>query len=158
MSPMDELALIRIRLALQDLNATFNYTLDHDRIDELVDLFTEDAVYTHGERRSLGRAEIRALFAARRAAGSRTTRHMSTDLLLQIDSATAASGHSVCMTFAADSAPPISPAAPFLVADFEDQYRLCSDGRWRIAARHIRRIFTATGNRAPVGTPPGESA
>jgi ketosteroid isomerase-like protein len=158
MSAMDELDVIRIRLALQDLNATFNYALDHDRIDQLLDLFTEDAVYTHGERRSVGRTEIRALFAARGAAGVRTTRHMSADLLLQIESASAAGGHSVCMTFAADSAPPISPAAPFLVADFEDQYRLCSDGRWRIASRHIRRIFTATGNPGPVGTRAGVSS
>ena len=155
MSSVDELGLISIRLALQDLNARFNYTLDHDLIDELVDLFTEDAVYTHGERRSAGRAAIRALFAARRAAGTRTTRHMSADLLLKIDSASSASGHSVCMTFAADSAPPVSPATPYLVADFEDQYRLCSDGRWRFAVRHIRRIFTATGNPGPVGARSG---
>ena len=59
MSPMDELSLIRIRLALQDLNATFTYALDHDRIDELVDLFTEDADYVeHSFGRFKGREAI----------------------------------------------------------------------------------------------------
>lgn len=39
---------------------------------------------------------------------------------------------------------------PHLVADFEDRYRLCDDGRWRIAERHIRRIFEAPDNPGPV--------
>jgi SnoaL-like protein len=148
---MDELALIRVRFALQDLNTAFGYLLDHDRIDDLVELFTEEAVYTHGERRSVGRAAIRALFDSRQAAGARTTRHMSTGLTLHIDSASTARGSSVCMTFAHDGLPPVTPATPYLVADFEDQYQLCPDGRWRIARRDIRRIFTAAGNPGPVG-------
>jgi hypothetical protein len=153
MTTLDELARVRNRSALQDLNSAFNYCLDHGRIDELADLFTEDAVYTHGERRSVGRRAIHALFQDRLAAGVRTTRHMSTGLMLYFDNPSTARGHSVCMTFAADCPPPISPASPYLVADFEDEYRYCSDGRWRIAVRHIHRIFAATGNHGPVGAP-----
>jgi ketosteroid isomerase-like protein len=148
---VDELQSIAIRLALQDLNARFCQHLDHDRLDELVDLFTEDAVYTHGERRSTGRRAIHALFAVRAAAGVRTTRHLSSGLLLQIDSESAARGESVCLTFAQDAAPPITPATPYLVADFIDVYRRCADGQWRIAARDIRRIFAAAGNAGPQG-------
>jgi ketosteroid isomerase-like protein len=151
MIPMDDLTHIRIRFALQDLNNLFCYTLDHDRVEELADLFTEDAVYTHGERRSDGRAAIRTLFEARRAAGVRTARHLSTGLMLQIDSATAARGRSVCLTFAHDGPPPVTPATPYLVADFEDEYRACADGQWRISRRDIRRIFMAEGNPGPVG-------
>jgi hypothetical protein len=44
------------------------------------------------------------------------------------------------MSFAADGVPPL-PAKPFLVADFIDNYRLDSDGRWRIATRHIDPVF-----------------
>jgi hypothetical protein len=149
---VDELAEIRIRLALQDLNAAFTHNLDHDQVDALAGLFTEDALYTHGERRSEGRAAIRALFAARTASGPRTTRHLATGLMLQIDSESAASGTSVCLTFASDGLPPFTPATPYLVADFRDRYRLCADGRWRIAARDIRRIFAAAGNPGPVGS------
>ena len=152
---MDGLQSIQIRLALEDLNTGFTHYLDHDRIDELVDLFTEDAIYTHGERRSEGRATIRALFERRAAAGVRTCRHLSTGLRLEIDHATAARGTSVCLTFAYDGPPPVTPATPFLVADFDDAYRLCADGKWRFAARHIRRIFTAANNSGPVA---GESA
>jgi|SRR5580658_2926396 ketosteroid isomerase-like protein len=148
---MDEIAAIGIRFALQDLNTAFTYFLDHDRIDELADLFTDDALYTHGARESQGRAAIRALFEARRSAGVRTCRHMSTGLMLEIESESSAHGCSVCLTFAYDGAPPVTPATPYLVADFEDRYRLCTDGRWRIAVRHIRRVFTAAENRGPVG-------
>ena len=148
---MDELAQIRIRLALEALNTAFTHCLDHDRLDELVDLFTEDAVYTHGERRSEGRAAIRAAFLARKGAGVRTVRHITSGLRLSIESDTKATGTSVCLTFAYDGPPPVTPATPYLVADFEDEYRRCEDGRWRITVRHIRRIFVGEGNTGPQG-------
>ena len=148
---MDDLTLIRIRLALQDLNAAFTDNLDHGRLDELVDLFTEDALYTHAQRRSEGREEIRKLFVARAAAGVRTVRHLASGLRVEVDSATAARGTSVCLTFAFDGPAPAPHATPHLVADFEDVYRLCDDGKWRFAVRHIHRIFVAEDNTGPVG-------
>ena len=148
---MDDLSRIRIRLALEDLNTDYTHFLDHNRIEDLVGLFTEDAIYTHAARRSEGRAAIRALFEARAAAGVRTWRHLSAGLKLHIESEEAARGSSVCLTFAFDGPPPVVPATPYLVADFEDVYRRCPDGRWRIAVRHIHRIFAAAGNLTPVG-------
>lgn len=150
---VDELEAIRVRFALEDLNTAFTYYLDHNRVDELAALFTEDAVYSHDTRRSQGREEIRALFVARTALGPRTARHLYSGLRLDVQSADHASGTSVCMTFASDGAPPIAHALPYLVADFEDLYRRCSDGKWRIAARHIRRVFAAANNPGPVGQP-----
>jgi ketosteroid isomerase-like protein len=148
---MDDLALIKIRFALADLNTAFTHALDHGKLDELVDLFTEDALYTHAKRRSEGREEIRRLFVARAAAGVRTVRHLASGLRLEIDSATTARGTSVCLTFAHDDDSPVPHATPHLVADFEDQYRLCEDGKWRFAVRHIQRIFVAADNTGPVG-------
>ena len=52
------LNLLETRLALEALNTDFCHFLDHGDIDALVELFTEDAVYTHGSRRSSGRSEI----------------------------------------------------------------------------------------------------
>jgi ketosteroid isomerase-like protein len=148
---MDDLALIKIRFALEDLNKAFTHNLDHGKLDELVDLFTEDALYTHAKRRSEGREEIRELFVARAAAGARTVRHLASGLRLEIDSPTAARGTSVCLTFAHDGESPAPDATPHLVADFEDVYRLCGDGKWRFAVRHIHRIFAATDNSGPAG-------
>jgi len=133
---------LRVRLALEDLNSAFAHHLDQGEIDRLVDLFTADAVYTHGERVSEGRDEIEALFLRRQANGPRTSRHLISGLRITIASPTDATGSSVCLSFAADGRPPL-PAKPFLVADFIDRYRLESDGRWRFAERHIHRVFTS---------------
>ena len=138
------------RLALEDLNTDFVYFLDHDEVDALIDLFCDDAIYTHGERRSEGRSEIAELFRKRAASGTRTARHISSGLRLNIESATQARGTSVCLTFAGDSAPPL-PAKPLLVADFIDVYRLCDDGKWRFQRRDIQRIFVDPAHPDPVG-------
>jgi hypothetical protein len=133
-------ATLAIRLALEDLNAAFTHHLDHGEIEALVALFTADAIYTHGARVSSGRAEIDALFRQRIAKGPRTTRHIYSGLRFAIESDHAASGTSVCLSFAADGMPPL-PARPFLVADFVDRYRRDDDGCWRFAERHIHRVF-----------------
>ena len=154
---MDALARIEIRLSIEDLNSAFTSHLDHNQVDELVALFTEDALYTHGERVSRGRAEIHTLFQKRSvsgapgASGVRTARHLYSGLQIEIISDTEATGRSVCMTFAFDGPPPVGTTVPHLVADFEDRYRLCTDGRWRFAERRIERIFVAPGNSGPVG-------
>lgn len=142
---------IEMRLAIEALNADFCYFLDHGLVAELAELFTEDAEYRHGDRISRGREEIRTLFTARLAAGVRTSRHLQTGLRINLIDECRAEGRSVCLTFAADSLPPITPAVPFLVADFIDEYRLGSDGCWRISKRHIERIFTDIDNVGPVG-------
>jgi len=143
--------LVAIRLALTDLNNDFCFFLDNGLIDELVDLFCEDTVYTHGERVSVGREEVRRLFACRRGAKTRTSRHIQTGMRFQVADRIHAAGQSVCLTFGANARPPVSPAEPYLVADFTDEYRRCSDGRWRIQKRHIERIFTAQSNKGPEG-------
>lgn len=144
--------LIDIRHALEDLNAAFTHNLDHGKTDALVDLFTEGALYTHGERRSEGRAAIEALFRNRTARGPRTSRHIYSGLVLDIEHADRARGSSVCLSFAQDGSPPL-PATPFLVADFDDVYVRCDDGRWRIAERHITRVFVGSQFAGPVGHP-----
>lgn len=141
--------LIEIRFAIEDLNSAFTHHLDHGEIDALVELFTDDALYTHGERRSEGREEIAALFR-KRAAGVRTSRHLCSGLRIEIESAGSATGTSVCLSFADDGAPPL-PATPFLVADFDDVYVCGDDGRWRFRERRISRVFVGAGNAAPFG-------
>lgn len=143
---------VETTLALERLNADFCHFLDHDKLDELVDLFSKDADYSHGKRYSKGRTEIRELFTKRtKGEQIRTSRHLQTGLRFELCGPDRATGSSVCLTFAVDGPPPATPATPFLVADFIDEYVRCEDGRWRIQKRHIERIFTATGNTGPVG-------
>jgi hypothetical protein len=147
---LDETARLAIRIALEELNAAFAYHLDHGDVDTVAALFTEDAVYKHGARRAVGRAEIEALLRKRTAGGPRTSRHIYSGLRFKIENANRATGTSVCLSFAADGLPPL-PATPFLVADFEDRYEFGTDGRWRFKSRHIERVFVAPENTGPVG-------
>ena len=146
---MDVQQRLQIRLAIEDLNTAFTHCLDHNQVAELVELFTPDALYTHGARESRGRPAIAALFGAR-SARLRTARHLYSGLSVDIEDTSHARGRCVCMTFAFDGPPPVRNTIPHLVADFEDRYLLCDDGRWRIAARHIERIFEAPDNPGPL--------
>jgi hypothetical protein len=152
---LDELEKLTIRVALEDLNTAFCHHLDHNDVEPLIDLFTEDVYYTHGTRISRGREEIAKLFRARSAGPLRTSRHMYSGLKIEIESATRARGTSVCMTFGVFGEPPLSPAIPTLVADFVDAYERGADGKWRFKERHIHRIFVAPDNSGPLGQQTG---
>jgi hypothetical protein len=142
---MNEADRLKNRMLLEDLNAAFAYYLDHHQIEPLVELFTANARYSHGERLTEGRDALRALFTARCAPVVRTTRHLYSGLRIVIEDERTATGRSVCMAFAANQAPPIGFCTPHLVADFIDEYVLDADGRWRIKKRDIQRIFAASG-------------
>lgn len=142
---------IEIRLALEDLNTAFCHHLDHDEVESLLELFTDDVYYTHGTRVSRGKADLEKVFRSRSATETRTARHLYSGLKLDIESATRARGTSVCLTFGAYGEPPLTPAIPTLVADFVDEYVRGGDGKWRIKERHIHRIFVAPDNLGPLG-------
>jgi hypothetical protein len=148
---LDELERLRIRVALEDLNTAFCYHLDHNEVEALLALFTDDVFYTHGPRRTNGKAELERVFRSRTATSPRTSRHLYSGLKLDIESATRARGTCVCMTFGQNGEPPLAPAIPILVADFEDVYVRGDDGRWRIRERHIRRIFVDSPQSGPLG-------
>ncbi|HVS24977.1 MAG TPA: nuclear transport factor 2 family protein [Gammaproteobacteria bacterium] len=142
---------LKIRVALEDLNTAFCYHLDHNEVEALLQLFTEDVLYTHGSRRTNGKAELEKVFRSRTATSPRTSRHLYSGLRLEIESATHARGTSVCMTFGQNGVPPLAPAVPILVADFADVYERGADGHWRIRDRHIDRIFVDSHASAPLG-------
>jgi hypothetical protein len=149
--PLEEIEKLTIRVALEDLNTAFCYHLDHNEVDALLALFTDDVYYTHGSRVSRGKGELEKVFRSRSAAEVRTARHLYSGLKLDIESATKARGSCVCMTFAAYGEPPLMPAIPILVADFVDAYERGGDGKWYIKERHIERIFVAPDNTGPIG-------
>ena len=150
-TPLSALERLEIRVALEELNTAFCYHLDHNEVEALLELFTDDVFYTHGPRRTHGKAELEQVFRSRTATSPRTARHMYSGLKLAIESGSRARGTCVCMTFAQNGEPPLAPAIPILVADFEDVYERGADGRWRFRERHIHRIFVDSPTSAPVG-------
>lgn len=148
---LDEIERLKIRVALEDLNTAFCYHLDHNEVDALLELFTDDVFYTHGPRLTNGKAELEQVLRSRTATSPRTSRHLYSGLKLDIESATRARGTCVCMTFGQNGVAPLAPAIPILVADFVDLYVRGDDGRWRFQERHIHRIFVDALGSVPHG-------
>ena len=77
-----------VRSEIEALSAEFAYLIDHDESERVADLFTEQGSYGVREgKRSVGRPEIRAAYAARAARGLRTARHAFTNLRLVFEDA-----------------------------------------------------------------------
>ena len=131
------------RRAIEQLNSDFNYHLDHNEVEPLVDLFTDDVYYAHATRITTGRDALRELFGKRSGGAPRVARHLQTGLRISFNSAHEAEGYSVVLTYADNGTPPFQNVTPTLIADFIDTYRRGPDGRWRIARREIIRMFEA---------------
>jgi len=129
------------RCAIEALNAEFAHRIDRGNPEDVAELFVEDGSYgrASGER-SHGHAELRAAYRQRSARGPRTARHLFSNLRLTPRADGDLDGSCVLTLFAADGVPP-HVADPFLVADYDDIYRRCDDGRWRYVSRTITWLF-----------------
>jgi hypothetical protein len=150
MTAMNFRDLIALRMEIEALNAEFAYLIDHDQSELVADLFTADGVYgrSTGER-SVGREEIRVGYQKRKDNGPRTARHIFSNLRLTPRPDGRVTGNCILTLFAEDGLPP-HPAKPLVVADYDDIYELCSDGRWRFAERIITWIFVREGASSPL--------
>lgn len=145
-----------IRSEIEALNAEFAFLIDHDRSDEVPELFTEDGSYgREGGGRSTGRDALRAVYAMRAARGVRTARHLFTNLRLEFVNEREVHGHTILLLYAEDGPPP-QPAEANLVSDYQDVYRLGDDGRWRYASRTVSHQFKHPGNK-PIVLPLGSA-
>ena len=99
---------------------------DEARWDEVAALYASDGVMfrpTAPDAPVAGRAAILAAFKAR---PPRTTRHVCSNVVIDVESATSARGTSAMLLFTGEGAP--------LVGSFHDRFCLTDDG-WRFAER-----------------------
>ena len=106
---------------------------DEARWDEVAALYADDGVMvrpTAPDAPTLGRAAILAAFKARPA---RVTRHVCSNVVIDVDSETTARGVSAMLLFTGAAAP--------LVGSFHDRFVRTADG-WRFAERRGSLLFT----------------
>lgn len=106
---------------------------DAARWEEVAALYAPDGLMTRPtapDAPIIGRAAILAAFQAR---PPRTTRHICSNVVVTVDSATRARGSSAMLLFTAADAPP-------LVGGFDDVFMLTADG-WRFAERRGSLVF-----------------
>ncbi len=125
----------RLMVAFANEVDVFNY-------DAVLALFVADGVFVHGEEAFEGRDRIRELHEARRR--DRLTRHVCSNMAVEVIDQTHARGHSYCLVFGHLGSLPEGQPAPLRGADslveFDDEFVATEDG-WRFARRRLTRIF-----------------
>ena len=153
---MDRLEKFAVRSEIEALSAEFAYLIDHDLSERVAGLFTPEGSYgVQGGKRSMGRTEIRAAYAARAARGLRTARHVFTNLRLIFQRPDLVRATSI-LTLFADDGPPPRPAEVNMVADYDDVIVRNLDGIWQYESRTIVAAFVHPGGK-PTVLPLGEA-
>jgi hypothetical protein len=153
-----------LRPEIDAVLADWAWHLDHGEYDELVELFTEDALFITGAAELRGRAAIKNRYTERTVV--RTTRHLYSGLRLSPVGTGSAPGtstdptagtarpaqvraRSTWVNYAVNAPAPVDDAGVYLVADFDDVLTWCPDSRWRISERRIIPVLRDPA-RAPV--------
>jgi hypothetical protein len=133
------------RAEIEELIFLHAWLLDHGRGEEIADLYTSDGVLAGVGPERRGRDGILGYARARKP--SRTARHVCSNIRVQKVDDERMTGTFIITLYRSDDTPPLD-ATPVAVADIDDEYRRCEDGRWRIGRRRISIIFEAPAHRA----------
>ena len=149
MSAADRRERALVRAELEELVVENAYLLDRGRFREILDTYTEDCEVTRplppfttdASETIRGRPALADSYASPAAwpPNPRTMRHVVSNLRIAEVAKDRAAG-TVTWTGYRHEGEGLSIANPMAVGDYEDEYRLEADGRWRI---HRRRIVIA---------------
>jgi len=136
---MDDAERMLIERACARLVTQYCHLVDHGEASRIADLFTDDGVWASPENTMTGRAEIARGFSARERNQRRMSRHVCNNLLVDVESETAASGVVYLTLYRHDGEEgrATSPVgAPALVGEYRDAFEKTADG-WRFKRREI---------------------
>jgi ketosteroid isomerase-like protein len=136
---MDDLQTLMIERACTQLIIDYCHFVDHGQAAKLADQFTEDGVWAWGEAIMDGQDAIRRGFEKRQAVTERMSRHVCTNLKLEVIDADHAEGVTYLILFRHDGEPgrATSPACvPDMVGEYRDRFTRTADG-WRFQHREL---------------------
>lgn len=147
---IDETALQAVidKEAIRDLVLLYSRAIDRQDIDLLADLYTDDATDTHGDSFD-GPAADYCRFIAGAFPYMPYSGHHVCNHLIAVDGDTAG-GEVYALAYHLIPTPD-GQEEDFMAVRYIDDYRRCSDGRWRFARRvvtydfKLRRPFTGGG-------------
>ena len=136
--PVDEVARLVAERACERLSFDFARLADEGRHSLLAGLFTVDAEFAIPGLHLQGRDAIHAFFVGREALTDLRTRHVCSNVVVDLLSTTEAAGHLGITLYrrrgAADRSVPVPETRPAVVGTYRDRYARV-DGRWLIASR-----------------------
>jgi uncharacterized protein (TIGR02246 family) len=154
----DDLIRLIDERACERLMYQYARFVDSGHASGIADLFTEDGTWTGANGHGMnGQAEIRAAFAGREALSRRQSRHVITNVLIDVQSPDEATGIAYLINYRHDSPGsqlerPAPARHPKFVGDYHLRFRR-EDGLWRIAALSFDLLFLRA--RAEVAQPAG---
>lgn len=132
--------------ALQQLSADFAWFVDHGQAERAAGLFTPTATLTSQGVTVTGAQALKERLAARQSRTELVSRHVVSNLRLAWRGADVAGSLIMVVYRGTGQARATLPA---VVADVDDIYTLCDDGRWRIQARNIVAVFAQAAPSPP---------
>ena len=132
--------------ACERLLYQYAHFVDTGNAARIAEIFTPDGVWIGADGRTLnGRDEVRAAFSARQALTRRLSRHVMTNVLIDVHSDTEASGTAYLINYRHDAGGEVAetpgPARhPKFVGDYHLSFRRV-EGEWLIASLRFDLIF-----------------
>ena len=139
-------------LAVTDLLTALWFDIDHNRGINAHTFFTVDATLTFDARTFHGHNDIRGVYRARAQRATRTSRHVVTNVHVEMGAGPHAELHvtSIVSLYAADGEPPLAANSPICIADVVDKI-VEQNGHMLINARRWHSLFRAPD--APLAVP-----
>ena len=137
---MNETEKLLIEHACARLVARYSHHADFGEAERVADLFAEDAVWEMDEMRFEGRDTIRAMMRGRQEMQGRRSRHVCTNLLVEVTDADHAIGLVYLTLYRHDFDGPeteqgaVPETRPLAVGQYRDRFVRTSQG-WRFAHR-----------------------
>jgi uncharacterized protein (TIGR02246 family) len=138
--------LDRLAMERECERLTYRYceAVDVGQASRLADVFAEDGTFDNGDLHLVGREQIRRVFAERELVRELRTRHVCTNVHVEVTGPTTATGV-VYVTLYRRRGPedwsvPVDDTRPAVVGSYHDAYVRTGDG-WRIAARQLNTAF-----------------
>jgi uncharacterized protein (TIGR02246 family) len=150
----DDVELIAAERACERLIYQYARFVDTGDAARVAELFTPDGVWIGADGRSLnGQDQVRAAFSARQALARRLSRHVMTNVLIEVHGASEASGTAYLINYRHDTGGELAttpgPARhPKFVGDYHLSFRR-TEGEWRIASLRFDLIFLRRSQGSP---------
>ena len=143
---MTELEVLWAENACAKLVTRYTHWVDLGEAERVAELFARDGVWEFEETRFEGRDAVRGMFRARQAMSERRSRHICSNLAIDVIDPQHATGlvylclyrHDFESGAPTDGLAPSGP--PVAVGQYRDQF-ICSEEGWRFALRRAELAF-----------------
>ncbi|MPY93757.1 MAG: nuclear transport factor 2 family protein [Acidimicrobiia bacterium] len=142
---MDELERLLAERACERLIVDYCRFVDFGEASRIAELFTENGTWESDEVVMSGRADIRARFLERQGVTRRVSRHLCTNVGIDVLSADEAEGLCYLVNYRhdrqeGDSDAVVPAELPKFVGEYHDRFRRTAEG-WRFERRRVDLAF-----------------